>query len=306
MWLIFAFISAGLLGFYDVFKKQSLRNNAVLPVLLINTLLCSIIFIPFIFLSATGTISDSHDFYIPNGDAISHFYILIKSLIVLSSWVCGYYAIKNLPLTIVGPINATRPVLTLIGALLIFGERLNSWQWIGVLLAIISFFLLSRNGKKEGISFTHNRWIYLLMLAALLGAASGLYDKHLMSPCSEGGLGLDRLFVQSWYNIYQAILMGAVILLIWYPRRHVGDSFRWKWSIPCISIFITIADLSYFYALSQPGAMIAVVSMIRRSSVLVSFIVGGIMFKEQHLGSKAIDLLLVFLSMVFLYIGTAT
>ena len=80
-----------------------------------------------------------------------HKFILVKSLIVLSSWTFGYFGMKHLPLTIVGPINATRPVMTLVGALLIFGERLNVYQWgIGVLLAIGSFFLLSRSGKKGG------------------------------------------------------------------------------------------------------------------------------------------------------------
>ena len=38
MWLLLAFLSAALLGFYDAFKKKSLRGNAVLPVLFLNTL----------------------------------------------------------------------------------------------------------------------------------------------------------------------------------------------------------------------------------------------------------------------------
>lgn len=52
MWLLLAFLSAALLGFYDVFKKQSLKNNAVIPVLTLNTLFSSLIFLPFIVLSA--------------------------------------------------------------------------------------------------------------------------------------------------------------------------------------------------------------------------------------------------------------
>lgn len=51
MWLLLAFLSAALLGFYDVFKKQSLRDNAVLPVLFLNTIFSSLIFLPFILLS---------------------------------------------------------------------------------------------------------------------------------------------------------------------------------------------------------------------------------------------------------------
>ena len=119
---------------------------------------------------------------------------------------------KHLPLTIVGPINATRPVMVLVGALLVFGERLNVYQWIGVALAVASFLMLSRSGKKEGIDFKHDRWIYFIVLAAVLGAVSGLYDKYLMAPVSQGGVGLDTMMVQSWYNIYQCVMMGIMLV----------------------------------------------------------------------------------------------
>ena len=228
-------------------------------------------------------------------------YILLKAFIVLSSWLLGYIGIKNLPITIIGPINATRPVMVLVGALLIFGERLNIWQWAGVVLAILSFFLLSRSGKKEGIDFKHNRWILCTVGAAVLGAISGLYDKYLMA--TEGGLGLPRLTVQCWYNFYQCIMMGIMLLLLWWPTRKGSTPFRWRWSILFISIFLSIADYVYFYSLSLDGAMISVVSMVRRSSVLVSFILGALLFHEKNLRSKAIDLALVLLSMVLLWLG---
>ena len=182
MWLLLAFCSAALLGFYDVFKKKSLNGNAVLPVLALNTLFSSLIFIPFILISRfyPSALQDTIFFVPETGGWETHKYILLKSVIVLSSWTFGYFGMKHLPLTIVGPINATRPVMTLVGALLVFGERLNLYQWIGVMLAIVSFFMLSRSGKKEGINFEHNRWVWFVVLAALLGAVSGLYDKYLM------------------------------------------------------------------------------------------------------------------------------
>ncbi len=299
MWVLLAFLSACLLGFYDVFKKMSLAGNAVLPVLMINTVVCALLFLPLIVASFCG-VSD----VVPRATLAAHGYVLLKSVIVLSSWVCGYYAMKHLPLTIVGPVNATRPVMTLVGALLIYAERLNAWQWAGVLLAIVSFVLLSRSGKKEGISFLRNLWVLLLILAAVLGAASGLYDKFLMQPVSEGGAGLDRFFVQAWYNLYQAVLMCGVMLTIWLPARRRTAPFEWRWSIVFISLFLTAADMAYFYALSCPGAMIAVVSMVRRGSVVVSFLFGAMVFREKNLRSKAIDLLFVLLGMVCLYIGS--
>lgn len=302
MWLSFAFLSAVLLGFYDSCKKQALGGNAVIPVLFLNTLFCSLIFVPFIVLSYCSPVLDDSIFKVADyGGWEVQKWILLKSVIVLSSWTLGYYGMKHLPLTIVGPINATRPVLVLLGAMLIFGEKLNCLQWTGVLLAVVSFFMLSRSGKKEGIDFEHNVWIYAVVGAAILGAVSGLYDKFLMNP---NGLALDKMAVQSWYNIYQCGMMGVMMMLIWYPNRQKTTPFSWKWSIIFISIFLSVADFVYLYALSMPGAMISIVSMVRRGSVMVSFLFAALVFKEKNLRSKALDLALVLLGMVFLYLGS--
>ena len=297
MWLMLAFCSAALLGFYDVFKKKSLADNAVLPVLGLNTLFSSMIFIPFILISRfSPDILSGTLFYVPECSWRVHGFIILKSFVVLGSWVFGYFGMKHLPLTIVGPINATRPVMTLVGALLIFGERLNSYQWIGVVLAIVSFFLLSRSGKREGIDFRHDRWVWFAVLAAALGALSALYDKYLMGQ-------LNNMVVQAWYNIYQLFLMGGVIMFLWWPKRRHGTPFRWDWCIILISVFLSAADFIYFYALSMEGSMISVVSMVRRSSVVVSFLFGAMVFRERNLRSKAVDLFLVLVSMLFLYLG---
>ena len=299
MWLLLAFCSAALLGFYDVFKKKSLSNNAVLPVLALNTLFSSIIFIPFILLShfAPQMLQDSI-FYVPDsGGWEVHKFILLKSFIVLSSWAFGYFGMKHLPLTIVGPINATRPVMTLVGAMLIFGERLNLYQWIGVFMAVISFFMLSRSGKNEGIDFKHDRWIWFVVMDAVLGAVSGLYDKYLMGR-------FNNMQVQAWYNIYQLFMMGGVLMFLWWPKRKTSTPFRWDWCIILISVFLSAADFVYFYALSMEDSMISIVSMVRRGSVVVSFLFGAMMFHEKNLRSKAIDLLLVLIGMFFLYLGS--
>ena len=299
MWLLLAFLSAALLGFYDAFKKHSLRDNAVLPVLFLNTVFSSLVFLPFILVSAFAPSLLSHCelLYVPISGWEVHKFILLKSAIVLSSWIFGYFGMKHLPLTIVGPINATRPVMVLLGAMLLFGERLNLYQWIGVLLAVLSFFLLSRSGKKEGIDFKHNKWILFILLAAVTGAVSGLYDKYLMKQ-------LNPMLVQSWYNVYQVFIMCPIILLLWYPKRKESTPFHWKWTILGISLFLCAADFVYFYALSLDDSMISIVSMVRRGSVVVSFLFGALFFREKNLKSKAVDLLLVLIGMFFLYLGS--
>lgn len=311
MWLALAFISAALLGLYDTSKKSALKDNAVLPVLFFNTLFATIIFSPFIISSISGagwfsgSILDSspyagHPETSGSGTGSlmhAHLLVIIKSLIVLASWIFGYFGIKHLPITIVGPINATRPVLVLIGAMLIFGERLNGLQWTGVILSMISLYMLSISSKKEQVDFVHNRWIWSVAAAAVIGAVSGLYDKYIMKELSP-------MFVQGWYNLYQCVIMAVICAILWYPNRKHTTPLHWSWAIPLISIFISAADFAYFSALNQPDAMISVVSLIRRGSVIVSFACGVIIFKEKNLRAKALDLLLIIIGMVFIYFGS--
>ena len=297
MWVLLAFVSAALLGCYDFFKKISLKENSVLAVLFLNTLFSALPFAPFIVLSRTGVIT-SGQFYVPHINAHTHMLLAIKAVIVLSSWLCGYIGIKHLPITIVSPIQSTRPVLVLLGALFLFGETLNVYQWIGVTIAIVSVFLLSRNSQREGIYFAKNRWVAFVALAALFGAASALYDKYLMRS-------IEPIVVQSWFNVYQCLLMGVLILLLnASSQTQRARKFSWRWSIPMISLFLGFADFCYFTALAQEDALIAVVSMIRRGSVVVSFIFGAVLLREKNLVSKAVDVALILIGLFFLYLGS--
>lgn len=298
MWLTLAFISAALLGFYDAAKKKALTGNAVLPVLLLNTFFSALFLLPMIISAECGFgWFDGTVLAASPGTLSAHGLVLLKSSIVLTSWIFGYFAMKHLPITIVGPINATRPVMVLVGALLIFGERLNAYQWTGVAFALVSLFLLSRSGRREGVDFRHNIWIIFIAVAAVAAVASGLYDKFIMSR-------LDPVFVQGWCNLYLFGLMSVVIGILWWPRRRTTTPFHWSWAIPLISVFLVLADFAYFYALHQPDAMISIVSMVRRSSVVVSFLCGAVLFRERNLRSKAVDLAFILVGMVFLWLGS--
>ena len=297
MWLAFALVSALFLGLYDVAKKQSLKENAVIPVLWFNTLFCSLLMLPFTLLSATTGLLDDSIFYVPSAGWELHRLLMLKAFIVLGSWIFGYFGMKHLPITLFGPINATRPIIVLLGGLLLFGERLNLYQWIGVIIAVISFYMLSVSGKKEGISFTHNKWVFCVIMATLLGAVSALFDKYLLGR-------FNNMFVQAWSNFYQLALMTVLLFTLWWPTRHKTTPFQWKWPIIFIAVFLTLADYAYFVSLAQSASMVSIVSMIRRSSVIVSFLCGALLFHEKNLRSKVIDLLLVLLGLFFLLIGS--
>ena len=296
MWLSLAFVSALFLGLYDVAKKKAVAGNAVAMVLLLNTALSTLLFSPVIISSIGGFGWFEGTMFDYGVQPLSaHLSVVLKACITLSSWGFGYVGIKHLPITIVGPINATRPVIVLLGALLIFGERLNAMQWVGVSLALISIFLLSRAGRKEGINFVRNRYILYVALAAILGATSGLYDRYLLRE-------IDAMFVQSWFSLYQAAIMALVVGVM--ALRGALPEFRWTWAIPLITIFLTIADMAYFVALAEGDSMVAIVSMIRRSSVVVSFVCGAMLFGEKNLRAKALDLLFILIGMLFLWLGS--
>lgn len=298
MWIVLAIGSAFFLGIYDISKKQSLDKNNVLMVLALNTLFCALLFLPFVILSRAELpfISDTI-FYVPKGTLHEHFLVFLKALLVLSSWILSYYGLKYIPITLAGPINATRPVIVLIGALTIFGEQLNVYQWIGVLIAIVSFFMLSMSGKKEGIDFYHNRWVWCSILGTFLGAVSALYDKYLLKEMTP-------MFVQSWFLLYQSIVMGTTIVLIHMVQKEQKSPFKWRWTIVLISVSLSIADFLYFYSLSLGDSMISIVSMLRRCSVIISFVFGALFLKEKNIRAKAIDLALVLLGLFFLVLGS--
>lgn len=290
MWVLLALLSAVGLGVYDIFKKLSLRDNNVLLVLFLNTVFGALLMSPVII---SGIVHGNWGL----GNTIhGHLLIVLKSFIVLSSWLFGYYGIKHLPLTIAGPVNASRPVMVLLGALLIFGEKLNLLQWGGMLLGFVSLFLISRVGAREGFSLKESRWLWFSFAAAFLGAVSALYDKFLLKR-------FEPLEVQAWYALYQVMIMGGTVLIL--NRLHASTTpFRWCWTIPCISLFLTGADIAYFYSLSIPGSMIAIVSMIRRGSVLVSFFYGVFALSERNIRTKLIDLAILGLSLTLLILGS--
>ncbi|MCW3788799.1 DMT family transporter [Plebeiibacterium sediminum] len=297
MWWLLAIISALFLGIYDVVKKVSVNNNAVLPVLLFSSVSGAILFIPILILSQQGILAEDHTLYVPSITWAEHAQLLLKAAIVITSWIFSFFALKYLPLTIVAPIRATGPLWTLIGAILIFKEQLSIYQWVGIAITLTFFFLFSTAGKTEGISFKNNKWIWFIILGTIFGAISGLYDKFLLRH-------INRMAVQCYFTFYQVVLFIPLVMTIWWPTRKKTSSFKWKWSIPLIGVFLLIADFFYFYALHDTDSMISIVSALRRGSVIIAFAFGAYLFKEKNIKTKSIYLAGILIGIAFLIFGT--
>ncbi|MBQ7382788.1 MAG: DMT family transporter [Paludibacteraceae bacterium] len=282
MWTVLAFVSALCLGFYDISKKIALRENRVVDVLTISVCVSSLFLsIPLIFSRLCPEMMLGTHFYVPSLDGTAHAYTLLKSIIVLSSWFFGYISLKHLPISVVSPMQATRPMWTLVGALLLFNERLNGWQWVGILLAIGSIFVFSFRRKTISNALstnTNNKYYYICLAFAIIsGACSGLYDKYLMRQ-------YDHNAVQVYYTFYQAIMM----LIAWaiFNRKNIKyqiSNLRFIKRIGVIvliSLFLIVSDNVYMLALRDPDSMIAVVSTIRRGGAVIGFAYGLLFLKE--------------------------
>lgn len=298
MWLWLAIGSAFLLGFYDVAKKKASYANSVLNVLLYATGIATVCFIPLILSSLFGWgLGDGTPLQMMKGTPKDHLLLILKSLIVTSSWISGLIGLKHLPITTAGTIKASRPVFVLLGSVLIFAERPNALQWTGILIAIFALYLLGRSSKKEGIDFSKNKWIFWMFFAVFSGVASALLDKKMMT-------WMTPMFTQSWCNFYITVILALMTMVLAATHSEFYSKFHWDWNIFLIALFLTVSDFLYFYSLSVPGSMLSVISMIRRSSVIITFICGAIFFKEGRLKEKGVALIVLLAAMAILVFGS--
>ena len=306
MWLWLTVLSALLLGTYDVAKKRALKRNGVYWILVTATGLTALYLSPFLFLR-TGSLSD-------------HLSLMLKAVLVSLSWVSGLKAMECLPLTTVSTIKASRPMFVVIFSIILFGERLNLLQWLGVAVVMTALFLSSRSKHHETDKKTSAKGITFMIVSVLSGSASALYDKHILQH-------LEPLFVQSWTNLFITVILALCVLVKRLavsgragrassdrlrPRSREwegalpasSDKFRWDWTLVLVAVLITGADALYFFALNQPDALLSIISVVRRASVLVTFVLGAIIFHEGNIRAKGLNMLLMAAGVVLLLIGS--
>ncbi len=299
MWIYYGLATAVFLSFNNILKKYSLKDNAVFPLLLITNLCALGILSPIFILSKySSSLAQTLQLHIPSLSFIDHLLISIKSLLMTCSWILAYYALKHLPLTIVSPIRSAGPFFTVIGALTIYHETPNEYQWLGFVIILFSMLLYANIGKKEGINFKQNKWIWGIALATILGSTSGLYDKFLIQS-----KGYEAQTIQWWFFFYVVIFMSAITALVYLPNREKYGKFKFHWTLPFIGLFMVLADFTYFRGLQEQGTMIMLMSAIKRSQIIFTVIIGGIIFNEKNKRKKLIPLSGIILGVLLLVLS---
>lgn len=288
MWATLGVCSAVLLGLYDAAKKQTLKTNGVLTVLLVVTALSTLFVSPFFKL---GTGED-------------YLKLALKAVLVSVSWISGMAALKRLPLTVVSTVKGSRPMFVVLFSILLFGERLSLWQWIGVGLVFLSLYLTGRTSRGDGPENVRMTGFMWMGISVISGVASALYDKTLL-------MDMEPMFVQCWTNLFITILLALCLAgqnLIAGALKAGGKPgllkaeppLKWDWWLLVIAVLITEADALYFFALKEPDALLSVLSTIRRGSVVVTFICGVLFFKEKNAKSKSLTMLVMITGVLIL------
>lgn len=313
MWIELAIASALLLGAYDFIKKISLNKNSVLMVLTVTTVLSALITLPFL---VTGYEPFESGSFTPwQGE----WRLFLKAVIVTISWLSGLAALKYLPLTTAGTLKAMRPVFVVLLSVLFLGERLNAWQTVGVMLAFVAFFLLSSASSREGIRFTHSKGVLYMAISVLSGVFSALWDKLIMRA-------MPPVYVLSHTNLYIALLMVVLfgVLRCWARRsvatdassssvsskasgllaREASQPFVFDVNLLLISLFISGADFFYYLALHQEGALLSIIAVARRLSVVITFVLGAVFLRERNIGRKALALGLLLTAILLMLFGS--
>ena len=288
-WFALSLLSAGFLGFYEIAKKVSVRDNAVPPVLFFNVTTSAMLWLPVVILSRTA--NQIIPFEMMRVDAISwtsHGQLFLKAIIAGTSWIFASFALKHLPMSIAAPIRASSPLWTIFIATLVMHERPSPMQWLGVAIILVSFWAFSLVGQREGIHFHRDHWVGFMLLATVLGALSAIYDKFLLQ-----NKDLRPSTVQAWFSIYLVVFM-TPLMVHWLLRRRKLEPFHWRWAIPMIAILLLISDFLYFSAIADKDvvahkqAMISLISPLRRTSVIIAFVAGVLMYQEKNWRPKAV------------------
>lgn len=294
-WIVLSLVSAVLLGFYDVTKKVAARKNAVPVVLLTSVSVGALIWLPLLILNRVAPDSVLSEWLrVTPITPAQHGLLLMKSVLVGASWTFGLFALKHLPLSIAAPIRSSSPFWTILIAIALLGERPSPWQWAGIVVVLVAFWMFSVVGNREGIRFTRDRWVACMFVATILGAISSIYDRWLLHTS-----GMTPATVQAWFTIYLVPVM-LPLAGRWYFRERKTNPFEFRRTILLISPLLLVADLFYFTAVAQPDALISVISTLRRCSVVIAFGFGISAFGESNFRPKLICVIGILIGVLLL------
>lgn len=189
--------------------------------------------------------------------------------------------------------RGTGPTLSIVGAVLIFGERPGPLAVLGALLVVLGIFMLTGNPFRMRASDSLGAVIYGL-LTGLVIACYTLTDKQVV-----GVLGVTPLFL-IWVS-------GTVRALALFPyaRTHwasVGTLWKQqRWNIVGVALFDSLSYTLFLLALSF--GQVSYLSPARQVSILFGAILGARFLAEGHAAARIGAALVMLIGLVALTVS---
>ena len=283
MEILYTLLYALFIGFYNVFKKQSIKksNESVVLVLFTTTaFLCSLIWIPF-------------------GLAVSFEFILIfalKGFLLALSWLIILRVLKDVDLSLVSIMNVVSSVITFVLGLIVFKETTNILQIIGSILIVLSVAGINmiNNDKKGKTTLLH---IALLILSAMITTSSNVIDKYTTEHLSS-------FQVQFWFLLFVCIFSWIFFAVLRIKDKSLTirkDDLKNFW-VYLIGIFLFVGDFWLFQAYKVPNSQMITISILSKLKIVITVLAGIVIFKEKNVLKKLLFTLLVVIGAILISI----
>lgn len=269
MWLTYACLSALFAGLTAILAKCGIEKTDSTVATAIRTVV--VLVFSWLIVFIIGSQSD-----IPSLSARTWTFLILSGLATGASWLCYFKALQLGDVNKVVPVDKTSTVLTMILAVIFFGEKFT-----GITLAAMVFImagtLLMIEKKKQERAVSGNAWLFYAVLSAVFAALTAILGK----------VGIEG--VES--NLGTAIRTVVVLVMSWLMVFLTGKSKQIASSPVKELVFIVLSGfatggswLCYYKALQTGPA--SVVVPIDKLSILVTILFSWIVFKES-LGAKA-------------------
>lgn len=267
MWIFLVLVYGSLKGIRDIAKKKALQKNGVVEVLFVYTALAFLFTVP-----TSGNISG-----VPPKEMLM---IAFKSFIIFIAFLCSFYAIEKMPVSLYGVIDLSRMLFAMILGVIVLKEALGANQIIAMSLVAFGLLLLKFKPKAVqkagGIDYSPVTYIYILaFVSTFLNAVSGVLDKILMGT---GNVSSGQL--QFWYMLFMLVYYGIYVLISktkinW--RSVLKNPYVWV-----ISVLFVVADRCLFIANGYPGSRVTVMTLLKQVCCIVTILGGRFIFKEKN------------------------
>jgi transporter family protein len=281
LWMIAAILSAFFAGLTSILAKCGIKKTDSDLATALRTIVVLIFSWIMVFVvGSQATIAEIQP--------TSLIFLILSGLATGASWICYFKALSMGDINKVVPIDKSSTILTVLLAIICFGETSNLAVKL-IATAILAVGILLMVEKKQAASHAEGRgWMIYAILSAVFAALTSILAK-------VGITGVES-------NLGTAIRTAVVLLMAWcivlLPGKQKGLKALDKKEL----LFISLSGLAtgaswlfYYYAIGH--GLVSVVVPIDKLSILVTVAFSFIVFKEK-LSRKA------FLGLALMVTGT--